>query len=301
MVGTTPVTCPRRPAGPMSTCSIPCSSPSADTLALDQRPCRPAGAKAAPQPDAGPAAALATVDPPASRHRQPPRHPFPSGPMPAGDLAAHRPRRHVDPLRPAGAARHRATPGASARTARRQRRGHQRPVRPDTWTPRTPGHRTPGRWTVRSTGWTDIPTADRTRRTGQRPAWPASGLLATGDTRWAARPSPGSRRRAWRAGWPRLRRPPASPGRHRLAARSEAMAGRADGAGSRSVRIRRRSARVGASPAGSGRRPAGRRRPAVACQRTGPGRPRRRQGPGGSRARRSRSHTAAGRAVAFRR
>jgi len=117
--------------------------------------------------------------------------PFPSGPMRAGDHAARGPRGHVDPLRPAGAARHRATPGSSARTARRQRRGHQRPVRPDTWM-----YRTPDTWMldVRSTGWTDIPTADRTRRTGQRPAWPASGHLATGDTRWAARPSPGSRR-----------------------------------------------------------------------------------------------------------
>lgn len=70
---------------------------------------------------------------------------------------------------------------------------------------------------------------------------------------------------------------------------------------SRPQRIRRRSARVGPSPAGSGRRPAGRRRPAVSCQRTGPGRPHRRRDPGESRARRSRSHTAAGRAVASRR
>jgi hypothetical protein len=96
--------------------------------------------------------------------------------MQAGDHAARRPRRHVDPLRPAGRP---ATPSHS---------GVQRGTDSAAAAPRTPqacpsGHLdapdawTPDAWTpdVRSTGWTDIPR--RTGRGGQgnnRPG-PASG------------------------------------------------------------------------------------------------------------------------------
>ena len=143
---------------------------------LDQRPCRPGG-QAAPQPErrpsGGPGLGSTLVR---ASHGQRRTIPFPSGPMPAGDHAAHRPRRHVDPLRPAGRP---ATPSysrgqrgadsaaAAPRTPEPGPSGH--PAAPDAWTPDA--------WTldVRSTGWTDVPTADRTRRTGQRPAWPASG------------------------------------------------------------------------------------------------------------------------------
>jgi hypothetical protein len=93
----------------------------------------------------------------AAGHGQPPHHRFPSGPMQAGDHAARGPRRHVEPAAPSrGGPPHRATPGSSAaRTARRQRRGHQRPVRPDTW---MPGRLNTGRWTsARPVGRTSSP------------------------------------------------------------------------------------------------------------------------------------------------
>jgi hypothetical protein len=172
----------------VSTCFVPCSPP-------PRRHSGPApvSARRRRSRDADQAAALARVNPRASQARPTPHHPFPSGSMQAGDHAARGPRRHVDPLRPTGGGPpHRATPGSSAaRTARRQRRGHR------SVSVRTPGwHWTPDAWTldVRSTGWTDVPTTGPGMRTGQRPAWPASGHLATGDTRWAARPRPRSRR-----------------------------------------------------------------------------------------------------------
>jgi hypothetical protein len=101
--------------------------------------------------------------------------PFPSGPMQAGDHAAHRPRGHVDPLRPAGAVRHteplrgpgRGQGGGSAADTGACPSGHL--DAPDAWTPDawTPDAWTPDAWTldVRSTGWTDI--ARRTGRGGQ--------------------------------------------------------------------------------------------------------------------------------------
>jgi hypothetical protein len=189
--GTTPATRPGRPAGPVSTCSVPGSPPPAGTLALDQRPCRPAGPRRRRRRDAGHAAALGcgrSSCEPGTANAAPSLRVRPD--------AGRRPRRPRTaaarrPLRPAGAARHRATRGPARRG---QRGGSAADTRacpaghleaPDAWTPDT--------WMldVRSTGWTDIPTADRTRRTGQRPAWPASGHPRTGDTRWAARPRPG--------------------------------------------------------------------------------------------------------------
>jgi hypothetical protein len=104
----------------------------------------------------------APINPCASQARPTRHHPFPSGLVQAGDHGAHRPRGHVDPLRPIRRRpATRATPGSSAaRTARRRRRGHRRPVRPDTWMHRTPGHRTPGRWTPGR--WTSARLVGRT-------------------------------------------------------------------------------------------------------------------------------------------
>jgi hypothetical protein len=147
--GTTPATCPGRPTGagehllgPMLPATRPAPWP------WTSAPVGPPGPRRRRSRDAGQAAALATVDPPASRHRQPPRHRFPCGPMPAGDHAAHRPRGHVDPLRPAGAARH-AEPLQVQRGAD-TRGGSAADTRGVSV--RTPGctghleHRTPGRW-----------------------------------------------------------------------------------------------------------------------------------------------------------
>ena len=180
MVGTTPATCPRRPAGADEhlLCPMLPRHP-AGTLALDQRPCRPIGAKAAPQPDAGHTAALATVDLMRASHGQRRPIPFPSGPMQAGNHAARGPRRHSTscarpgrPATPSHSGVQRGADGAAPRT--------RRPVRPDTWMhrtpgPWTPGHRTHGRWTSARPVDGHSPRRDRTRRTGQRPAWPASG------------------------------------------------------------------------------------------------------------------------------
>jgi hypothetical protein len=190
---------PGRPAGPVSTYSVPGSPPPAGTPAPAPMSARrgQGGAAAGTPAKRRPWAAVDLV--PASHgHRR--TIPFPSGPMPAGDHAAHRPRRHVDHLRPAGAARHRAPGvqrGADSATAPPQT---PEPVRPDTWRPRTPGHRTPGCWTsARPVGRTSHGGPDG--RTGQRPAWPASGHPRTGDTRWAARPRLGHG--AWGARPPR--------------------------------------------------------------------------------------------------
>jgi hypothetical protein len=122
-----------------------------------------------------------------SQARPPLRHPFPSGPMQAGDHAARGPRARRPAAPGRGGPPHRATPGSSAaRTARQQRRGH-----------RSVSVRTPGCTGRLDTGRLDAgcpldrldgrPTADRTRRTGQRPAGVrTSSRPAT--TRWAARP-----------------------------------------------------------------------------------------------------------------
>src|SRR5829696_3697418 len=155
---------PGRPAGPVSTCSVP-GSPPAGTPALAPAPMsarRGHGGAAAGPPAKRRPWATSTLVPASHGHRR--TIPFPSGPMPAGDHAAHRPRRHVDPLRPAGAAVTEppgVQRGADSATAPPRT---PEPVRPDTWRPRTPGHRTPDTWMldVRSTGWTDIP-----RRTGR--------------------------------------------------------------------------------------------------------------------------------------
>ena len=198
MVDTTPTTCPGRPAGPVSTCSVPCS-PATRPAPWPWTSARvgPPGPRRRRSRDAGPAAALATSTLVPASHGQRRTIPFPSGPMQAGDHAARGPRGHVDPLRPAGAPTPpRATPEASPRTARRQRRGHRRRVRPDTWMPRTPGHRTPGHRTrgcwrsARPVGRT---SHGRTGRGGQGNDRPGRrpDILATGDTRWAARSRPG--------------------------------------------------------------------------------------------------------------
>jgi hypothetical protein len=125
--------------------------------------------------DAGQAAALATVNRRARQARPTPPPPFPSGPMRAGDHAARGHGARRLPAPGLGGPPHRATPESSAaRIARRQRCGHQRPVRPDTWMPGRldTGRLDTGRPLDRLDGH---PTVDRTRRTGQRPAWPASG------------------------------------------------------------------------------------------------------------------------------
>jgi hypothetical protein len=174
-MGRTPRRLPPRTSctGPVSTCFVPgLPRHPADTLALDQRPRGPGGQ----------AEALGCGARRASQARPTPRRPSREtrcrqATTPPADTG------HVDRLCPTGVA---ATPSHS---------GVQRGVDSAAAAPRTPevvrpdtcmhpsGHLdaldgwTPDAWTldVRSTGWTDIPTAGPGSRTGQRPAWPASG------------------------------------------------------------------------------------------------------------------------------
>src|SRR4029453_2716241 len=136
------------------------------------------------------------VNPRASQARPTPHHP-----LPVRTDAGRRPRRPrtTGACRPAASGRggppHPATPGpargqgggSAADTAGVSGRTPGCPGRLDTGRLDT-GHTDAGRPLDRLDGH---PTADRTRRTGQRPARPASGHLATGDTRWAARSRPG--------------------------------------------------------------------------------------------------------------
>jgi hypothetical protein len=223
MAGTTPATCPGRPAGagehrlcPMLPATRPAPWPWTSAHVGPLRPRRRRNQAA------GQAAALGYVNPRASQARPAPHHPFLSRPDAAGAHAARGPRGQIDPLRPAGAAHHteplqaqRAdSPAAAPRTPE--------PVRPDTWMPRTPGHRTPGhrtpgRWTsARPVGRTS-PRRDRTRRTGNdrpgrrpdisRPATPARRPdLARSHGAWGARPpTKAPRRRHLRRGPDRCR------------------------------------------------------------------------------------------------
>jgi hypothetical protein len=152
----------------------------ADTLGLDQRPCRPGG-QAAPQPGRRPGGGPGLRRPSCEPGTANAAHPFPSGPMQPGDYAARGPRGRSTGCAQPGAAHHTEPLQGSAR--RGQRGGSaadtgglsvRTPDAPDAW---TPDAWTPDAWTldVRSTGWTDIPTAGPGSRTGQRPAWPASG------------------------------------------------------------------------------------------------------------------------------
>ena len=91
--------------------------------------------------------------------------------------------RCAQPGRPATPSHSRSSAAAAPRTPEACPSGHL--DTPDAW---TPDAWTPDAWTpdarmldVRSTGWTDTPTADRTRRTGQRP-----GLA---DVRTSSRPA----------------------------------------------------------------------------------------------------------------
>jgi hypothetical protein len=141
----------RRPAqdalrGLVSTCSVPCS-PATQPAPWPRTSARVGPAARRPRSrDAGPAAALGWGQPRASQARPTPHHPLPSGPMqatmPPADHGARRPAA-PNPGRPAT----RATPVQRGADSPAARRGHRRPVRPDTWMQRTPGHRTPGRWT----------------------------------------------------------------------------------------------------------------------------------------------------------
>lgn len=130
-------------------------------------------------------------------HDRPPHHPFPSGPMPAGDHAARRPRRHVDPLRPTGAAGH-------SEPLQVQHGGDSAAAAPPVSRRPVPCRCPDGQASVsaaaaalsaRPVGRTS-PRRDRTRRTGRRRAGRCPDILATGDIRWADRPSPGLRRPA---------------------------------------------------------------------------------------------------------
>jgi hypothetical protein len=196
MVGTTPATCPGRPAGagehllgPMLPATRPAPGPGPAPMSarwgqdgaaaatpakaaalLRSTSCEPATAAAAPS---------FPVRPDAGRRPRRPR-----------TTAARRP---AAPNwgRPATPSHSRSS---TARTARRQRRRHRRPVRPDTWMPRTPGHRTPGRWTSarpvgRTSPWRTGRGGQGNDRPGQRPD-----ILATGDHPPGGPTSPGSRR-----------------------------------------------------------------------------------------------------------
>jgi hypothetical protein len=177
MAGHHPGDRPGRPAGPVSTFSIPHSPATrpapwpwasarvgpaarrrrsrdagqAAALGYGRHSCQPATANAAPSPS-GQARCRQATTPPADHGAR-------------GTWT-----RCARPGRPATPSHSRSS---AARTGRRQRRGHQRPVRPDTWRPRTPGHRTPERWTsARPVGRTSHGGPDEADR--QRPAWPAS-------------------------------------------------------------------------------------------------------------------------------
>jgi hypothetical protein len=156
-------------------CSLPCSPPPGRHPGPGPAPVSAAGAKAAPQPGRRPSGGPGYGQPhwlrstscePATANAAPS--------PPVRPDAGRRPRRPQTTAarRPAAPGRggppHRATPGASARTRRRQRRGHRRRVRPDTWRPRSldTGHLDAGCPLDRLDGH---PTADRTRRTGHRP------------------------------------------------------------------------------------------------------------------------------------
>jgi hypothetical protein len=120
-----------------------------------------------------------------ARHGQLRTIPFWSRPMQAGDHAARRPRHHVDALRPAGAAATPSHSGSSARTGRRQRRGHRSvsvrtPDAPDTWTPDTWAldvrstvagrpHGGPDEADRATTGQADIRTSSRPATPAERP------------------------------------------------------------------------------------------------------------------------------------
>ena len=164
------------------------------TLALDQLPRRPGGARRR--------RSLCACDTAAQIRHRPSCEPptanaapsLPSDPMRAGDHAARGPRRHVEPITPTGAARppsqstgQRGSDSAAAepRTPETRPSGHTC-MAPDAWTPDA--------WTpdVRLTDWTRT-SAQRTEhadrattgvagvRTSSRPA----------TNRWAARPRPG--------------------------------------------------------------------------------------------------------------
>jgi hypothetical protein len=153
----------------------------AGTLALDQPHVDPAARRRSSR-DAGQASALGNA-PPRGRRARPPAAPSP----PVSPDAGRRPparghRGHLDPCaqpggphtQPLQVQRDADRAAALPRTAEACPSGH-----------RTPGHRTPGRWDVRSTvGRTS--TAGPGARTGQRPAWPASGHPRAATTRWAA-------------------------------------------------------------------------------------------------------------------
>src|SRR5829696_8119679 len=154
---------PGRPAGPVSTCSVPGSPPPAGTPAPAPMSARRGHGGAAAGGTPATRRPWAAVDPRASQPRPPPHHPLPVRPD-AGRRPRRPPTAAADPLRPAGAAVTEppgVQRGADSATAPPRT---PEPVRPDTWRPRTPGHRTPDTWMldVRSTGWTDIP-----RRTGR--------------------------------------------------------------------------------------------------------------------------------------
>jgi hypothetical protein len=192
----------------MSTCSVPCSP------ATRPAPWPWTSARVGPAArrrrsrDAGHAAALGYGRPscqPGTANAPPS--------LPVRADAGGRPRRprttgHINRLDPTeGGPPHRATPGPSAaRTARRQRRGHRRPVRPDTWMHRTSGHRTrghrtPGRWTSARPAGRTPPRRDQGRgqgndrlagvRTSSRPATPAGGPTAPGSRRLETLGHPG--------------------------------------------------------------------------------------------------------------
>ena len=178
---------PGRPAGPVSTCSVP-GAPRHRPAPRPQRPCRPPGPRRRRSRDAGQAAALGCGRPRASQPRPPPHHPLPVRPD-----AGRRPRRPPTaaarrPLRPAGAARHRATRGPARRGQRDGSAADTRACPAGHLEARTPGLEAPDTWMleVRSTGWTDIPR--RTGRGGQGNARPGRRPDILGPATPAGRP-----------------------------------------------------------------------------------------------------------------
>jgi hypothetical protein len=138
------------------------------------------GGQAAPQPGSRPSRRTwATVDPRASQGRPTSHHRFPLGPMPAGDHAAHGPRRHVDPLRPTEGRP--TTPSHS-----RAQRGPDSAAAPRTPEACPSGHLDTGCPLDRLDGRPDGGTVDADRATTGLASVRTSSRPAT--IRWAARP-----------------------------------------------------------------------------------------------------------------
>jgi hypothetical protein len=173
--GTTPMTCPGRPAGAGEHLLHPGLPHHPAGTRPGPAPCR-SGGQATPQPGRQPsgspgrgstlvrastanAAPSLAVRPDAGRRPRRPRTTAARRPTAPNPRAARR----TEPLQVQRGA---DSAAVAPRTPESCPSGHL--IAADAWTPDA--------WTsdVRSTGWTDVPTTGLGMRTGQRPAWPTS-------------------------------------------------------------------------------------------------------------------------------